>query len=110
MKHQKKVCNISRLVQLTSNTLICVTTARFLHRLGLRRFPPLKDLVGYCASIESSVRVIALAYLLDNFVTQYSESYDPVHFIDVPFIPALDKNSTFRIGTLTEVITFKFLS
>lgn len=62
--------------------------AKFLFKLGLRRYPPLPDLIGLAASDDEKVRSAALKYLLDNYTTRYSD-YDPNAFSNVPFIPAV---------------------
>ncbi|EIW60639.1 uncharacterized protein TRAVEDRAFT_119941 [Trametes versicolor FP-101664 SS1] len=62
--------------------------AKFLFKLGLRRYPPLPDLIGLAASGDEKVRSAALKYLLDNYSTRYAD-YDPNAFSNVPFIPAV---------------------
>ncbi|KAI0637255.1 hypothetical protein C8Q77DRAFT_1216014 [Trametes polyzona] len=62
--------------------------AKFLFKLGLRRYPPLPDLIGLAASRDEKIRAAALKYLLDNFMTRYAD-YDPNAFSNVPFIPAV---------------------
>jgi Protein of unknown function (DUF3684) len=71
--------------------------AKFLFTLGLRRSPPLDEIINLCASADPLVRSTALKYLLDNMVTRYLH-YDPKNFAEVPFIP-----STTRLGTPREV-------
>ncbi|KAH9951982.1 hypothetical protein B0H21DRAFT_817732 [Amylocystis lapponica] len=62
--------------------------AKLLYGLGLRRFPPLHELVSLAANANPSTRAIALKYLLDNFVSKYSD-FDPANFSELAFIPAL---------------------
>jgi hypothetical protein len=69
----------------------------FLHELGLRRYPPLNDIINLCASPDPAVRPIALKYLLDNITTHYKH-YDPLNFADIEFIP-----TTTSMGRLKEV-------
>lgn len=67
--------------------LIVARIAKFLFKLGLRRYPPMAELVGLAASSEKAVRTAALKYLLDNYMTRYAD-YDPDAFSNVAFIPA----------------------
>ncbi|KAI0646791.1 hypothetical protein C8Q79DRAFT_956470 [Trametes meyenii] len=62
--------------------------AKFLFKLGLRRYPPLPDLIGLAASPDEKTQSAALKYLLDNYTTRYAD-YDPDAFANVAFIPAL---------------------
>ncbi|KAI0313421.1 hypothetical protein OF83DRAFT_1175689 [Amylostereum chailletii] len=62
--------------------------AKFLFMLGLRRAPPLPDLLKLAAGPDVAVRRKALAFFLDNFVTKYSD-YDPQQYFDLAFIPAV---------------------
>ncbi|KAI0670652.1 hypothetical protein C8Q78DRAFT_1037269 [Trametes maxima] len=62
--------------------------AKFLFKLGLRRYPPLPGLVGLVASPDEKIHSVALKYLLDNYTTRYAD-YDPDTFANVPFVPAL---------------------
>ena len=64
------------------------TVAKFLFKLGLRRYPPLPDLIELAASRDEKIRAAALKYLLDNFMTRYAD-YDPHAFSNVRFIPAV---------------------
>ena len=67
--------------------------AKFLFtKLGLRRHPPLKDIVALCASPDPKVRQLALRYFLDNHSVRYID-FDPAQFSDVAFIPALNKTT-----------------
>ncbi|KAI8998895.1 hypothetical protein BD414DRAFT_519966 [Trametes punicea] len=63
--------------------------AKFLFQLGLRRYPPLPDLIGLAASPDEKIRSTALKYLLDNYTTRYVDDYDPSAFANVAFIPAV---------------------
>ncbi|RDB24786.1 hypothetical protein Hypma_008085 [Hypsizygus marmoreus] len=77
--------------------------AKFLHELGLLRWPPLAVLINLCASTDSAIRSAALKYLLENLATHY-KNYDPSHFGDVAFIPAIQSSKP-CLGTLKEVVS-----
>ncbi|KAH9061942.1 hypothetical protein EDB87DRAFT_1682606 [Lactarius vividus] len=61
--------------------------AKFLFSLGLRRFPPLLELLNIAASDNQTVREKALSFFLDNLY-QYLD-YNPQNFRDLAFVPAL---------------------
>lgn len=61
--------------------------ARFLFKLGLRRYPPLKTVIGLCASGKEELRAHALKFLLDNLSVHYSD-YRPSDFATVSYVPA----------------------
>ena len=69
-------------------------TAKFLFKLGLRRYPPLAALIGLAASKEVAVRAAALKYFFDNYTTRYTD-YDPDEFSNVAFIPAIKGTTRF---------------
>jgi hypothetical protein len=69
-----------------------VLLAKFLYKLGLRRFPPLKTIISLCASNEINIRAFALKYFLNNYTSRYSD-FDPNNFTDLAFIPALDQTT-----------------
>ncbi|KAH7929282.1 hypothetical protein BV22DRAFT_1081369, partial [Leucogyrophana mollusca] len=75
--------------------------AKFLYRLGLRRYPPLDVLIKLCASSDTDIRNLAFKYLVDNLGSRYPD-YVPEQVADVAFIPALE-GSIARMGTLKEV-------
>ncbi|EIN13823.1 hypothetical protein PUNSTDRAFT_117488 [Punctularia strigosozonata HHB-11173 SS5] len=75
--------------------------AKLLFKLGLRRFPPLKDVIELAASQNVGIRTKALRYFLDNHRDRYN-SYDPEEFAQVSFVPATDGKNT-RLGTPKEV-------
>jgi hypothetical protein len=77
------------------------TPAKFLYRLGLRRFPPLDVIIRIAASPEAALRPVAMKYLLDNILSRYSD-YDPAKFPDIAYVPALAGNVA-RVGTPNEV-------
>ncbi|KAI0267320.1 hypothetical protein BC834DRAFT_981543 [Gloeopeniophorella convolvens] len=62
--------------------------AKFLFSMGLRRAPPLADLLRIASSNNTTVQKKALDFFLDNYTSKYSD-YDPVNFHDVAFVPAL---------------------
>ncbi|KAG9310182.1 hypothetical protein JVU11DRAFT_9807 [Chiua virens] len=59
---------------------------RFIEQLGVRRYPPLKEVIDLAASNEPEVQKFALQYLLSNFDTLYSD-YKSGDFAHIPFIP-----------------------
>ncbi|KAH9901111.1 hypothetical protein C8Q73DRAFT_742765 [Cubamyces lactineus] len=63
--------------------------AKFLFKLGLRRNPPLSDLIAIAANPDEKLRSAALKYLLDNFLTRYANEYDPNAVAHIAFIPAI---------------------
>jgi len=65
------------------------STAKFLYRLGLQKFPPLGVVLNLIANSPVSRRMLALNYLLDNYVQRYS-NYDPSNFSKLAFIPAVN--------------------
>ena len=71
--------------------------AKFMYQLGLRRFPPLTDLLKLAASEDSALRKIALQYFFDN-ITKYPE-YDPLDFANVDFVPAVCADGTETMGS-----------
>ncbi|TBU28918.1 hypothetical protein BD311DRAFT_721461 [Dichomitus squalens] len=66
--------------------------AKFLFKLGLRRYPPLPELIGLAASKDEATRTAALKYFFDNYTTRYSD-YDPENFSNVAFVPAMKDSS-----------------
>lgn len=68
--------------------LIQCDVARFLFRLGLRRFPPLETILALAGGTDKRIRPLALKYFIDNHATKYSD-YRPSAFSHIAFIPAL---------------------
>lgn len=62
--------------------------AKFLISLGLRRSPPLSELLNITASDNQSVREKALTFFLDNVSLKYSD-YDPNNYRGLAFVPAV---------------------
>jgi Protein of unknown function (DUF3684) len=62
--------------------------AKFLFSLGLRRAPPLSEILTIAASDNPSVREKALTFFLDNLSLKYSD-YDPNTYRDLAFVPAV---------------------
>ncbi|KAI0701855.1 hypothetical protein BC835DRAFT_1435271 [Cytidiella melzeri] len=62
--------------------------AKFLHRLGLRRFPPLEVILALAAGPDEKIRSVALKYFLDNHGTRYTD-YRPSSFVNLAFIPSV---------------------
>lgn len=88
-EHLKKV---SFMCEDISSPLQLTFTAKFLYTLGLKRCPPLKIIIGLCASSDVNVRALALKYFLDHRASRYSD-FDPTQFPDIAFIPALDQTA-----------------
>ena len=63
-------------------------TAEFLFSLGLRRAPPLTEILHIAASDNPSMRTKALSFFLDNISNYYSD-YDPKNYRDLAFVPAI---------------------
>ncbi|KAI0083802.1 hypothetical protein BDY19DRAFT_975723 [Irpex rosettiformis] len=62
--------------------------AKFLHSLGLRRYPPLDVILCLAASTDEKIRSTALRYFLDNYQTRYPD-YQPSSFANLAFVPAM---------------------
>jgi hypothetical protein len=63
-------------------------TAKFVFSLGLRRAPPLTEILHIAASDNPSMRTKAFSYFLDNISNSYMD-YDPENFQDLAFVPAI---------------------
>ena len=63
-------------------------TARFIFSLGLRRVPPLPEILRIASSDNSTVRTKALTFFLDNLYDMYPD-YSPLKFRDLSFVPAV---------------------
>ena len=81
--------------------LICVYPAKFLYNIGLRRFPPIKDIIQLAAGPDEAIRQKALRYFFENFTSRYS-NYNPDDFATVSFVPALDGKVP-RLGSPKQV-------
>ncbi|PPQ99714.1 hypothetical protein CVT24_009697 [Panaeolus cyanescens] len=77
--------------------------AKFLYDIGLRRYPPLKDLITLCSDVDPDIRTTALKYLVDNIPSRYPD-YDPYDFKDVKFLPAKSKGAS-CLATIQEVFS-----
>ncbi|KAF8626827.1 hypothetical protein AX15_004659 [Amanita polypyramis BW_CC] len=75
--------------------------ASFLFELGLRRNPPLSDLITLCAGEVPEIRRVALKYLLDNLEKTYY-GFSAVTYEHVAFIPAA-KDGKSCLGSPTDV-------
>lgn len=64
--------------------------AKLLHRLGLRKSPPLDLTVELCASSEPDTRSAAFKYLIDSIPSRYPD-YRRENFGHVAFIPAVNE-------------------
>jgi hypothetical protein len=56
--------------------------------LGLRRVPPLQEILRIAASDNPTVQTKALTFFLDNLYDMYPD-YDPVKFRNLSFVPAV---------------------
>lgn len=63
-------------------------TAEFVFSLGLRRAPPLTEILRIASSDNLFIRTKALSFFLDNISNNYSD-YDPENFRDLAFVPAI---------------------
>ncbi|KAF9451267.1 hypothetical protein P691DRAFT_796992 [Macrolepiota fuliginosa MF-IS2] len=77
--------------------------AQFLFSLGLRRYPPLPELIQLCTNASTEIRSVALKYLLDNMRTKYTD-YDSGDYRDIAFIPALDSTKN-CLGAPRQVVS-----
>lgn len=75
--------------------------AKLLHRLGLRKSPPLDLTVKLCVSSEPDIRSAAFKYLIDSIPSKYPD-YRCEKFGHVAFIPAVN-NFGPCMGTPDEV-------
>jgi Protein of unknown function (DUF3684) len=58
------------------------------YSLGLKRAPPLSEILNIAASVDPTVRTKALTFFLDNLSDKYHD-YDPENFRDLAFVPAV---------------------
>lgn len=63
--------------------------AKLLHRLGLRKNPPLDLTVKLCASSEPDMRSAAFKYLIDSIPSRFPD-YRRENFGHIAFIPAVN--------------------
>lgn len=75
--------------------------AKLLHRLGLRKNPPLDLTVKLCTSSEPDIRSAAFKYLIDSIPSRYPD-YRRENFGHVAFIPAVNDFGP-CLGTPNEV-------
>jgi len=75
--------------------------AKLLHRLGLRKYPPLDLTVKLCASSEPDIRSASFKYLIDSIPSRYPD-YKRENFGHIAFIPAVNDSGP-CIGTPNEV-------
>ncbi|KAF9264248.1 hypothetical protein L218DRAFT_958669 [Marasmius fiardii PR-910] len=61
--------------------------AKFLFDIGLRRQPPLADLIRLCRNDQGKIRELALTYLVDHIPSVYDD-YNPAHYRDSRFVPS----------------------
>ena len=76
--------------------------AKFLFKLGLRRYPPLETLLSLAAGPDPVVRRAALKYFLGNIASKYPE-YDITTFATLPYVPAQKPDGTSFMGTPHQV-------
>jgi Protein of unknown function (DUF3684) len=77
-------------------------SARFLFRLGLQRYPPLKDLLLLAAGPNAAVQQASLKYFIDNASSKYPE-YDVQKFHDLAYVPAQKSDGVSFLGQPLEV-------
>ena len=73
--------------------MLNVLIAKFLFSLGLRRSPPLEQVLKLAAGENAEIRTKALRYFIDNF-SKYSQQYDPQDYHALAFIPAAKKDGS----------------
>ncbi|GJJ14590.1 hypothetical protein Clacol_008856 [Clathrus columnatus] len=76
--------------------------AKFLFRLGLKKYPELKDLLFLAASDRPAIRSAAFKYFFDNYSSRYSH-YEPEAFSSLAFIPARKPDGSSFFGMYQEV-------
>ena len=59
-----------------------------MYSLGLKRAPPLPEILNIAASVDPTVQTKALTFFLDNLSDKYHD-YDPENFRDLAFVPAV---------------------
>ncbi|KAH9953159.1 hypothetical protein BC827DRAFT_1380025 [Russula dissimulans] len=62
--------------------------AKFIFSLGLRRAPPLHEILRIASADNPTARTKAFTFFLDNLSTKYPD-YDPHDFRDLAFVPAV---------------------
>ncbi|KAH8112414.1 hypothetical protein DFH11DRAFT_1607467 [Phellopilus nigrolimitatus] len=72
--------------------------AKFLHLLGLQRYPSLPVILKLASHGDESLRSAALRYFLDNSTKYYSD-YDPASFNDLAYVPAMRPDGQTTMGT-----------
>ena len=81
---------------------LTIGLAKFLFNLGLRRFPPLPELLKISAGEVENLASIALKYFMDNS-SKYYPDYDPHSFKNAKFVPAMTFDGKMTKGSPTEV-------
>ncbi|KAF8513724.1 hypothetical protein BU17DRAFT_95084 [Hysterangium stoloniferum] len=76
--------------------------AKFLYKLGLKRHPPLKDLLSLAANDNAEIWRVALNYFILNASTKYPE-YNPETFASLSYVPAHKPDGTSFMGKPNEV-------
>lgn len=77
-----------------------------MYRLGLRRHPPLDEIVKLCSQ-DDAVGESAFNYLCANLRSVYP-GYNPDNFRHIAFIPAASASGT-RLEKLGDVLRFPCL-
>ncbi|KAH7924790.1 hypothetical protein BV22DRAFT_1034752 [Leucogyrophana mollusca] len=77
---------------------------KLLSELGLRKYPPLEEIISLASSTDPVVRDAALNYFFEKQDEHY-DHYEPADFADKAFIPALSREGTSCVGTPEEVFT-----
>lgn len=76
--------------------------AKFLFKLGLKKYPALKDLLILATNENPQIRSAALRYFFENYTKRYSH-YEPEAYPSLAFIPARKADGTAFLGKYTEV-------
>lgn len=86
--------------------LISLCKAELMYRLGLRRYPPLEEIVELCSQ-DTPVGKCGFNYLCINLRLVYP-GYSPNNFRHIAFIPAANTSGP-CLEKLGDVQTFPFL-
>jgi hypothetical protein len=97
----KKVCKAFEILSLIMTLTDGI--AKFLYVLGLRRQPPLPELLQLAADWDPALRSTALKYFLDNY-TKYPE-YRPADYSHVAFVPVMIPDGDKELADPTSVRT-----
>lgn len=88
--------------------LKAIFIAKFLYSLGLRRFPPLSDILKLASNQDTNLRSSALKYFLDNY-SRYT-NYDPILYKELAYVPAITPDGNKLMGSPNQVFVDKSAS